>query len=60
MFEGKTFYHAVLRATVVAFGRLFSSVYIERREIDSVAGELVQTLQIPITYAPKEKWLVRL
>ena len=60
MFEGKTFYHAVLRSTVVAFGRLFSSVYIERREIDSVAGELVQTLQIPITYAPKEKWLVRL
>lgn len=55
-----TFYHGVIRKTIIAFGRLFSDIYIERRKDDSVAGDIIQKLQIPIAYAPKEKWLVRL
>lgn len=59
MFNNRVFYNGVIRKTVVAFGRLFSNIYIERRKEDSVKGDVVQTLQIPIAYAPKEKWLVR-
>jgi hypothetical protein len=60
MLKDQVFYHGIIRKTIVAFGRLFSSVYIDRKEGDSVQGETVQRLQIPITYAPKEKWLVRI
>ena len=59
MLSNKIFYPGIIRKTVVAFGRLFSNIYIERRKEDSVKGEVVQTLQIPIAYSPKEKWLVR-
>lgn len=59
-----TFYHGIIRKTIVAFGSLFSDIYIERKVgasgIDSVTGSTIQRLQIPISYAPKEKWLVRL
>jgi hypothetical protein len=57
---GNNFYHAIIKKTIVAFGRLFSGIYIERREGDSVSGAIIQTLQIPISLAPKEKWLTRL
>lgn len=60
MLNDNIFYHGIIRKTIVAFGRLFSNVYIERRESNSVTGNVIQTLQIPIAYAPKEKWLVRL
>jgi hypothetical protein len=59
MFNNKIFYPGVIRKVVVSFGRLFSNVYIERRKDDSVKGEVIQTLQVPIAYSPKEKWLVR-
>ena len=60
MFAGNVFYHGSIRKTIVAFGRLFSDVYIDRKQDDSVNGTTVQRLQIPISYAPKEKWLVRI
>ena len=60
MLNNQIFYHATIRKTIVAFGRLFSDIYIHRREGDSVSGPIAQTLQIPIAYGPKEKWLVRL
>lgn len=50
----------------MAFGSLFSNIYIDRRKIseadneDSVNGEIAQRVQVPIAYAPKEKWLVRI
>lgn len=59
MFNNRVFYNGVIRKTVVAFGKLFSNIYIERRKEDSVKGDVVQTLQIPIAYSSKEKWLVR-
>lgn len=59
MLNNKIFYPGVIRKTIVGFGRLFSNIYIERRKDDSVKGEVSQTIQVPIAYGPKEKWLVR-
>ena len=60
MLNNKVFYHGIIRKSIVAFGSLFSNIYIDRREGNSVEGPIVQRLQIPLAYAPKEKWLVRL
>lgn len=60
MLNGQVFYHGIIRKSIVAFGRLFSDIYIDRRQGDSVEGEVIQRLQIPLAYAPKEKWLVRI
>jgi hypothetical protein len=60
MLNGNVFYHGVIRKTIVSFGRLFSDIYIDRKQGDSVTGTTVQRLQIPLAYAPKEKWLVRI
>jgi hypothetical protein len=60
MLNNNVFYHGIIRKSIVAFGRLFSDVYIDRKQGDSVSGTTIQRLQIPLAYAPKEKWLVRL
>lgn len=59
MLSGSVFYHGLIRKTIVSFGALFSSIYIDRKQGNSVTGTTVQRLQVPISYAPKEKWLVR-
>lgn len=60
MLNNNVFYHGIIRKTIVAFGRLFSDIYIDRKQGDSVSGTTIQRLQIPLAYAPKEKWVVRL
>ena len=60
MLNGNVYYHGSIRKAIVAFGRLFSDIYIDRKQGDSVAGTTIQRLQVPLSYAPKEKWLVRL
>ena len=54
----------MLRKTIVAFGSLFSNIKIERTNVGGgefgAPEEVVQTIDVPIAYAPKEKWLVRL
>lgn len=60
MLNNNVYYHGIIRKTIVAFGRLFSDIYIDRKQGDSVSGTTIQRLQIPLAYAPKEKWLVRL
>jgi hypothetical protein len=60
MLNGNVYYHGSIRKAIVAFGRLFSDIYIDRKQGDSVDGDTIQRLQIPLSYAPKEKWLVRL
>ena len=49
------FYNGSIRRMVVAFGSLFNQIYIDRTESD---GQ--KTLLVPISYAPKEKYKVRL
>ena len=60
MLNGNVFYHGIIRKSIITFGRLFSDIYIDRKEGDSVTGTTVQRLQVPLAYAPKEKWLVRI
>lgn len=60
MLNGNIFYHGIIRKSIVAFGRLFSDIYIDRKSGDSVSGTTIQRLHIPLAYAPKEKWIVRL
>lgn len=50
------FYHGLTRKVIVSFGSLFSNIKIQREKNDGTIG---QELVIPLTYAPKEKWLVR-
>lgn len=54
------FYHGIIRKSIVAFGALFSDIRIERKEGDSVTGITAQTIQVPLAYGCKEKWLVRI
>ena len=60
MLNNQVFYHGTIRKCIVAFGTLFSDIYIDRREGNSVTGTVAQRLQIPLAYAPKEKYLVRI
>jgi len=56
MLNGQTYYHGAIRKTIVMFGRLFSDIKIARQGND---GTIAQTVAVPLAYAPKEKWLVR-
>lgn len=60
MLNKQVFYHGIIRKTIVSFGSLFSNIYIDRKQGDSVNGQTIQRLQVPLAYAPKEKWIVRL
>jgi hypothetical protein len=60
MLNNNVFYHGIIRKCIVGFGTLFSNIYIDRKQGDSVNGTTVQRLQVPLAYAPKEKWVVRL
>jgi hypothetical protein len=57
MLNNEIFYHGITRKTIVAFGSLFSDIKIKRQNVDNTAE---QTIAVPIAYAPKEKWLVRI
>lgn len=57
MFSNSLFYHQITRKTIVAFGSLFSDIKIKR---DNEDGTVSQTVSVPIAYAPKEKWIVKL
>lgn len=60
MLNNQVFYHGTIRKTIVSFGNLFSKIYIDRKQGNSVTGSTVQRLQVPLAYAPKEKWIVRI
>lgn len=60
MLKNQVFYHGLIRKSIIAFGRLFSDIYIDRKQGDSVTGPTIQRIQVPLAYAPKEKWLVRI
>lgn len=56
MLNNNVFYHGITRKIIVAFGSLFSDIKIERKK----DGIVEQTIAVPIAYAPKEKWIVRI
>lgn len=59
MFGDQPTYHGNIKAAIVAFGNLFSNIYIERRIDDSVNGQVGKKIQVPIAFSNKEKWLTR-
>jgi hypothetical protein len=54
---GQHFYHKQIRNTVIAFGTIFNNINIRR--LDS-SGNPLQNIKVPLSYAPKEKFLARL
>ena len=60
MLNDSVFYHGITRKCIIGFGRLFSNIFIDRKVNDPVKGETIQRLHVPLSYAPKEKWLVRI
>ena len=54
---GKYFYNESMRRMTVAFGQLFNKIQVKRTDS---SGNTVQTLAVPLAYAPKEKFLARL
>ena len=50
------FYNEGMRKMTVAFGQVFNNIQIKRRGSDST----IQSIRVPLAYAPKEKFLVRL
>ncbi len=54
----QTFYHGIIRKYIILFGTLFNEIYINRRgSVDE--QDYVQTIRIPLSYGPKEKFLAR-
>lgn len=51
------FYHSTVRKAVVAFGNLFNNIYIDRSDQN---GNVIQTLKVPLMYAPRQKFLARI
>ncbi len=56
MFNNK-FYHGTVRKSIVAFGNMFNNIHIDR--LDS-SGNITQTLRVPLSYSPKQKFLARI
>jgi hypothetical protein len=57
MFDGKIFYHNITRKAIVAFGVMFNNLQVRRRDN---SNNIIQTLKIPLAYAPKSKMLARI
>lgn len=55
MLNNNPFYFGSIRKLVSSFGTLFNDIKIERKNDN---GDVVQTIKVPITYGPKEKWYV--
>lgn len=47
------FYWGTVRKAIVAFGSLFTDVYVDR--CDENTGEVVQTIKVPLLYSPRQK-----
>lgn len=56
MFD-ETFFHGLIRKYVVVFGTLFNDIYVNRTDSSNAT---IQTIKVPLSYGPKEKFLARL
>ena len=54
---GTYFYNESMRKMTIAFGQIFNNIQIKRKDSN---GTVIQTIRVPLVYAPKEKFLVRL
>lgn len=56
MLNQPTYYHATTKKAILVFGNLFNNLSLERRD---ATGTVVQTIKVPLSYAPKMKYLAR-
>lgn len=54
---GTYFYHERIRKSVSVFGRLFNNIYVIRK---NSSGGILNQLKVPLSYAPKMKYLERI
>jgi hypothetical protein len=54
---GNRFYNQSFRKLIVAFGQVFNNIVIQRT---NSSGGVTARIKVPLAYAPKEKFLVRL
>jgi hypothetical protein len=54
---GSQFYHQSIRRYVIMFGNMFNDLVVRRYD---AAGTNVGAIAVPLSYAPKEKFLVRI
>ena len=54
----QTYYHGVLRKYIILFGTLFNDIYINRKGL-TTDQDYAQTIKVPLSYGPKEKFLAR-
>lgn len=54
---GNYFYHERIRKSVAMFGKLFNDIYVLRK---NSSGDVISQVKVPLTYAPKQKFLERL
>ena len=57
MLSNQHFYHALIRKYVAYFGSLFNDIIIERNDGNNTT---IQTITVPISYGPKQKFIARL
>ena len=54
---GSQFYHQSIRKYVIMFGNMFNDIVVRRLDPNGVS---LQTVNVPLAYGPKEKFLVRI
>ena len=54
---GNRFYNQSLRKLIIAFGQVFNNIVIQRT---NKTGGVTARIKVPLAYAPKEKFMVRL
>ena len=54
---GKYFYNEGLRKVTIAFGAIFNNIQVQRTNSN---GDVIQSIKVPLAYAPKEKFINRL
>ena len=54
---GTYFYNESMRRMTIGFGQIFNNIQIKRKDS---SGNIVQSIKVPLAYAPKEKFLTRL
>lgn len=57
MFDKGRFYWSTIRRAIVAFGNMFNNIDIARLDAN---GQVIQTLRVPLSYAPRQKFLARI
>ena len=51
------FYHEKIRKCVAVFGTMFNNLYVLRKDS---SGAVISQLKVPLSYAPKQKFLERI